>query len=116
MVRQARRAMSMAGSGAATSSGWQRRQARRPLLRLTPAQPRLAPSLKATFAESEQQAHLRRLVRQLPPPDQELIALKFGAGMTNRDIAALLDKSESAVGSALHRLMQKLRAQMSSLA
>ena len=92
---------------------WQRPQARRPLLRLSHHQPAAEPSLEAKFAESEQQAHLRRLVRQLPPPDQELIALKFGAGMTNRDIAALLDKSESAVGSAIHRLMQKLRAQLS---
>ncbi len=37
--------------------------------------------------------------------------MKFGAGMTNRDIAAFLGKTESAVGSAVFRLVRKLRIQ-----
>jgi len=49
------------------------------------------------------------LIRSLEPREQELITLKFGAGMTNREIAQLLDKSETAIGSAIHRIMQKLR-------
>jgi DNA-directed RNA polymerase specialized sigma24 family protein len=35
--------------------------------------------------------------------------MKFGAGMTNRQIAEVLGKSETAVGSALYRLVRKLR-------
>jgi RNA polymerase sigma-70 factor (ECF subfamily) len=49
------------------------------------------------------------LLLELRDHEQELIALKFGAGMTNRDIAALLGKSETTVGSAIHRVMVKLR-------
>ena len=52
---------------------------------------------------------LRQLIRLLEQHEQELIALKFGAGMTNREIAQLLDKSETATGSAIYRIMQKLR-------
>ena len=89
---------------------WQRRQARRPLLRLSFKQPATQPPLETQLEESETQAQLRELVRTLKPTEQELIACKFGAGMTNREIAPLLGKSETAVGSALHRLMQKLRS------
>lgn len=90
---------------------WQRRRARRPLFKLNPEQPSETPLLEAQFEESEQQTRLRRLVQTLAADEQELIALKFGAGMTNRHIAELLGKSESAVGSAVYRIMQKLREQ-----
>ncbi len=89
---------------------WQRRQARRPLFKLSPELPSPAPSPELKLEETEQQAYLRQLLKTLDPPDQELIALKFGAGMTNREIAQIIDKSETAVGSALYRIMQKLRA------
>jgi RNA polymerase sigma-70 factor (ECF subfamily) len=79
---------------------------------LSLAQPSPAPSLESRIEESEQQAHLRRLVQGLAPVEQELVALKFGAGLTNREIAGLLAKNESAIGSAIYRLMQKLRVQL----
>ena len=53
---------------------------------------------------------LASLTRELPPRDRELIALKYGAGMSNRDIAKLTGLTESNVGSILHRLVQDLRA------
>ena len=94
---------------------WQRRQARRPLFRLSRQQPNDGSSLEAKFVETEQQTHLRRLVQALEPFEQELIALKFGAGMTNRAIAPVVDKSETAVGSAIYRIMQKIRAELETL-
>ncbi len=90
---------------------WQRRRARRPLIALSDRQPGDSPPLESQFEESEQQAQLRRLVQSLKQPEQELIAFKFGAGMTNREIAPLIGKSETAVGSAIYRIMQKLRVQ-----
>lgn len=90
---------------------WQRRQRRRPTVVLDE---RLASSLagpEALGAQADDRRRLRRLIQDLPGPDQELIAMKYGAGMTNRDIAALLGKNESAVGSALFRLVRKLRQQ-----
>ena len=52
---------------------------------------------------------LSGLLAQLPDRDRELIALKYGAGLTNRKIAHLQGMSESNVGTILHRVMQQLR-------
>lgn len=41
--------------------------------------------------------------------DRELVALRYGAGLTNRTIANLTGLSESNVAVILHRLVQKLR-------
>lgn len=89
---------------------WQRRQARRPVATLDDQQPDESASPEAQVEETEEQAQLRRLIQTLNPYEQELIAFKFGAGMTNRDIGEVLGKSDTAVGSAIYRLMQKLRA------
>ena len=60
---------------------------------------------------AEEQARLRALLAQLPEREQELIALKYGAGLTNRQIAAMTGLSESNVGTILHRTVRKLRRQ-----
>lgn len=51
------------------------------------------------------QAHLRTLSER----NQEIIALKFGFGLTNRHIADLLGMNESTVGSALYTSLRRLR-------
>ena len=53
---------------------------------------------------------LARLLGGLPDREREVIALKYGAGMTNRSIARLLKLTESNVGTILHRTIQRLRA------
>ena len=61
----------------------------------------------------ERQSDLSRLAsltRELLPRDRELIALKYGAGISNRDIARLTGLTESNVGTILHRVVQSLRA------
>jgi RNA polymerase sigma-70 factor (ECF subfamily) len=66
-----------------------------------------------TVEESCQQhfdlIHLRSLLAQLSDRDQELVALKYGAGLTNRVIAELSGLSESNVGTILYRVTQQLR-------
>ena len=49
------------------------------------------------------------LLQALSERDRELIALKYGAEMTNRDIARATGLSESNVGTILHRAVQALR-------
>jgi RNA polymerase sigma factor (sigma-70 family) len=44
--------------------------------------------------------------------EQEIIGLKFGGGLTNRKIAALLDLGESHVAVILYRAMRKLRRRL----
>ena len=59
-------------------------------------------------------AQLYQLLEKLPRREKELIALKYGSGLTNRDIAVLTQLSESNVGTLLHRIIQKLRKEWES--
>lgn len=54
---------------------------------------------------------LSALAVHLSEREQELIALKYGAELDNRQIARLLSLSESNVGTILHRAVQTLRSQ-----
>ncbi len=58
---------------------------------------------------SEERGQVRALVAQLPVEDQEIISLKFGSGLNNRQIAKALGLSESNVGTKLYRAVRKLR-------
>lgn len=53
---------------------------------------------------------LAALVGALPERERELLALKYGAGATNRAIARLTGLGESNVGTILHRTVVALRA------
>src|SRR5262245_26487985 len=52
---------------------------------------------------------LAMLLGTLSDRERELIALKYGAGMTNRAIARATGFSESNVGTILHRAVETLR-------
>jgi len=54
---------------------------------------------------------LTLLLARLADRDRELVALKYGAGLTNRAIAGLTGLTESHVGVLLHRALQTLRAE-----
>ena len=53
---------------------------------------------------------LAALLASLPARERELVALKYGAGATNRAIAKMTGLSESNVGTILHRTVGALRA------
>lgn len=55
-------------------------------------------------------ARLRALLAQLPAREQEIIALKYGADMSNRDIGRIMDLSAVNVGVIVYRTVRKLRA------
>ena len=52
---------------------------------------------------------LRQAVEALGGRDRELVALKFFAGLSNAEIAAVIGTSESNAGTRLHRVVEKLR-------
>jgi RNA polymerase sigma-70 factor, ECF subfamily len=54
---------------------------------------------------------LSALSARLSEREQELIALKYGAALDNRQISRLMRLSESNVGTILHRAVQTLRRQ-----
>jgi RNA polymerase sigma-70 factor (ECF subfamily) len=76
----------------------------------------VAATVPALDATPEQQAvqhseaqRLAALLATLPPRQRELIAMKYGADMTNRAIARATGLSESNVGTILHRAVEELR-------
>jgi RNA polymerase sigma-70 factor, ECF subfamily len=52
---------------------------------------------------------LAALIERLPERERELLALKYGAGATNRAIAEVTGLSETNVGTIIHRAVQTLR-------
>jgi RNA polymerase sigma-70 factor (ECF subfamily) len=56
-------------------------------------------------------ARLATLTADLPDRHRELIALKYGAALNNREIAQLTGLTESNVGTTLLRIVEKLRSQ-----
>jgi RNA polymerase sigma-70 factor (ECF subfamily) len=52
---------------------------------------------------------VRSALRQLTGRERELVALKFFAGLANREIAEVLGVSESNAGTRVHRVVEKLR-------
>ena len=68
-----------------------------------------------TLEETAQQRadfkHLSLLLSRLAERERELVALKYGAGLTNRAITRITGLSESNVSTILYRVTQQLRAQ-----
>lgn len=69
-----------------------------------------ATALDEAIQRQDDLTRLRRLVADLPEREREIVALKYGAGLTNREIARLTGLRESNVGTLLHRTVQRLRA------
>lgn len=59
--------------------------------------------------EAQIRARILALVARLAEREREIIALKFGAGLTNRQIAELIGLTESNVGVILYRTIRVLR-------
>ena len=54
---------------------------------------------------------LAALIAKLPERERELLAMKYGAGATNRAIAEVTGLSETNVGTIIYRCVQTLRAE-----
>jgi RNA polymerase sigma-70 factor (ECF subfamily) len=57
----------------------------------------------------EEWRQVQAALQGLPALDREIVALRFGAGHTNRAIAALLDMSEANVAQRLRRALHRMR-------
>ena len=68
------------------------------------------PAAPGDLAEdSARRLSIAAAVEQLDPRDRELIALRYGADLTARQIGELLDMHTNAVEVALHRALARLR-------
>jgi RNA polymerase sigma factor (sigma-70 family) len=68
-----------------------------------------APSAEQSLAQQQETQALLVQVSQLSEREQDVIGLKFGGGLTNRKIAALLGLTENHVAVILYRAVRKLR-------
>lgn len=85
-----------------------RRRGRQAELTAEPADLLAAPAHESAEA-SERRLALTAALAGLAPRERELIALKFFAGLSNAEIAAVIGVSESNAGTKLHRAVTKLR-------
>ena len=67
------------------------------------------PDVEEQVESLEEVRQLRLCLAGLPRIDQDIISLKFGADMNNREIARVLNMSESNVGTRLYRAVRRLR-------
>ncbi len=97
-------------------------QARRPELSLQDAQLGLDNRLVSHDEEpvsgllrAEQRERLQSLIATLRDDQRELLMLRFAAGLTAAEIAAILGMSEGAVRVAIHRAIAQLRQRSAAL-
>ena len=81
-----------------------RRRKRHAALPLEPSDESAAPAEDPT-----QRATVRAALDTLRTRDREIVALKYGAGLSNGELAGVLGVSESNAGTLVHRAMTKLR-------
>jgi RNA polymerase sigma factor (sigma-70 family) len=67
------------------------------------------PSPQEQSERNEEYEILQICISILPKREQEIVSLKFGAELNNRNIAAALKLSDSNVGTILFRAIQKLK-------
>ena len=72
------------------------------------------PRPEEVVVQNETRAELLAAVARLSDREQDLIALKFAAGLTNRRIAEMTGLSQSNVGVILYRAVRRLRAKLSA--
>ncbi len=66
-------------------------------------------SMEESLQHQSDVERLFALIQGLVTREQELIALKYGAELTNREIARVTGLSETNVGTILSRVVQRLR-------
>ena len=67
------------------------------------------PTPLSVIETKEEVLRLQYLLGRLPDHHRELIALKYGAELNNREIARVTGMSESNVGTTLYRIVRQLR-------
>jgi RNA polymerase sigma factor (sigma-70 family) len=63
-------------------------------------------------ADAASRIDMTRVLATLPERDRELIALRYGADLTARQIGELLDMRTNAVEVALHRALQSVKDEL----
>jgi len=67
------------------------------------------PDVEERFLAYERAAHLHSLIRLLPPGQQHLLGLRFGAGLAFDEIGAIVGAAPGTVRVRMHRILEQLR-------
>jgi RNA polymerase sigma-70 factor, ECF subfamily len=67
------------------------------------------PGPEQVVVQAESAARLQSLVSQLPEAQREAVLLKYTAGLSNQEVAAVTGRSPTAVSSLLNRATTRLR-------
>ena len=89
----------------------QKRQQELPLADLEPGLIGSDFSVEEIIDNNQRFQKLAVMLKSQSDRSRELISLKYGAGLNNREIAALTGLTESNVGTILHRAVKQLREQ-----
>jgi RNA polymerase sigma-70 factor (ECF subfamily) len=72
-------------------------------------QPSTRETPEQVYLAAERAAELRELVRALPEAQRDAITLRYAAGLTAREIGAVIGKSEAASQKLIQRALEALR-------
>lgn len=90
-----------------------RRRAREPVTTSDPIEViSESPGPETAAIDSERVAFTRALVAGLSAGDREALELRFWAGLSYREVAAVMGTSEGAARVRVHRSLQKLKSQL----
>ncbi len=93
-------------------ANWYRDRERHPVVVLNDEWDEHTVEVEGPEREIERRAlreRLREVMKTLPAEQREVLALKFGAQMSNAEIAAVLGRTEGAIKSLYHRILLRLR-------
>lgn len=92
-------------------ANWHRDRKRRPTVALDELviRSRVGKHPEAVAELEDNARFLREAIRELDPPRQELLVLKFTEGLSNAEIGSIMGRSEGAVKSLYHRTLLALR-------
>jgi RNA polymerase sigma-70 factor (ECF subfamily) len=76
---------------------------------LPEAELRDSPGFDELHEQTQQRVDIARAIAELEQRDQELVALRYGADLTAKQIASVMEMKTNAVEVALHRALGRLR-------
>ncbi|MDY7039530.1 MAG: sigma-70 family RNA polymerase sigma factor [Chloroflexota bacterium] len=92
-------------------ANWHRDRSRRKVVALdelvVTSQRKVGP--EGMIEAQEERNALLEIIRKLPPDRQQLLILKFTAGLSNAEIGQVMGRSEGAIKSLYHRTLLALR-------
>jgi RNA polymerase sigma-70 factor (ECF subfamily) len=69
-------------------------------------------AVEEDFAHKDQFNRIVSILASLPEREREIFSLKYGAQLNNREIAKIMNLTESNIGTILYRIVSRLREQL----